>query len=75
MIAAVFGKPAKSSNLNMISCNGFYGCTKCEQPGESYKAPKKKSNSVVLFKQDHTCLKHLNHFDYFQFLRNNLMHH
>jgi len=45
VIAAVFDKPAKSSILNMISCNGFYGCTKCEQPGESYKAPKKKSNS------------------------------
>lgn len=37
VIAGVFDKPAKASILNMISSNGFYGCTKCKQPGESYR--------------------------------------
>jgi hypothetical protein len=31
---AVMDKPAKSALLNMISSTGFYGCTKCLQPGK-----------------------------------------
>jgi hypothetical protein len=38
LIAGVFDKPAKSAILNMISSIGFYGCTKCLQPGISLKA-------------------------------------
>ena len=38
LIAGVFDKPAKSAVLNMISSTGFYGCTKCLQPGISHKA-------------------------------------
>ena len=37
VIGGVFDKPAKASILNMISSNGFYGCTKCLQPGESHR--------------------------------------
>ena len=36
-IAAVMDKPAKAALLNMISSTGFYGCTKCLQPGISRK--------------------------------------
>ena len=34
---AVMDKPAKAALLNMISSTGFYGCTKCLQPGKSLK--------------------------------------
>ena len=36
LIAGVFDKPAKASVLNMISYNGFGGCTKCLQLGETH---------------------------------------
>ena len=35
VIAAIFDKPAKAAVLNMISYNGFGGCTKCLQLGET----------------------------------------
>ena len=34
---AVMDKPAKAALLNMVSSTGFYGCTKCLQPGKSLK--------------------------------------
>jgi hypothetical protein len=37
-VAGVMDKPAKSATTNMISSTGFYGCTKCLQPGISHKA-------------------------------------
>ncbi len=37
-VAAVMDKPAKALFINMISSTGFYGCTKCLQPGVSHKA-------------------------------------
>ncbi len=40
LIAGVFDKPAKASILNMKSSNGFFGCTKCLQPGISHKNSK-----------------------------------
>ena len=38
VVAGVMDKPAKAALLNMISSIGFYGCTKCLQPGKSHKA-------------------------------------
>ena len=38
LIAGIFDKPARYSLLNMTSYNGFFGCTKCLQPGISYRA-------------------------------------
>jgi len=35
LIAAIFDKPAKAAILNIISYNGFGGCTKCLQLGET----------------------------------------
>lgn len=40
VIAGVFDKPARSAVLNMISCNGFYGCLKCVQPGSTLETDK-----------------------------------
>jgi hypothetical protein len=40
LIAAVFDKPAKAAVLNMKSFNGFGGCTKCLQLGETLKGKK-----------------------------------
>ena len=37
VLFAVFDKPARSSILNMNSSNGFYGCLKCTQPGQTIK--------------------------------------
>ncbi len=37
LIAGVFDKPAKAAVLNMKASNGFYGCTKCLQPGITHK--------------------------------------
>lgn len=37
VVSAVFDKPAKAAFLNMISSYGHYGCTKCLQPGRSFK--------------------------------------
>ena len=33
-------KPAKAAALNMLNSSGFYGCTKCLQPGVSHKVVK-----------------------------------
>lgn len=38
LLNAIFDKPAKTAVLNMIGSNGFYGCTKCLQPGVSYRS-------------------------------------
>ena len=35
LVAGIFDKPA--SVLNMKASNGFYGCTKCLQPGVTCK--------------------------------------
>ena len=35
LIAGIFDKPAKAMVLNMKQFNGYYGCTKCIQPGIS----------------------------------------
>jgi hypothetical protein len=37
LVSGVYDKPARSWLLNMISSTGFFGCTKCLQPGESLK--------------------------------------
>ncbi len=37
LIAAIFDMPAKLAVLNMIGSNGFFGCTKCYQPGISHR--------------------------------------
>lgn len=44
LIAAIFDKPAKAPILNMNQYNGNFGCTKCEQPGETAKGV---SNSLI----------------------------
>ncbi len=41
LISSVFDKPAKAAILNMKLCTGFYGCTKCLQPGISFKQNEK----------------------------------
>ncbi len=35
LITGVFDKPARASFLNIISSNGYFGCLKCLQPGET----------------------------------------
>ena len=45
VVSAVFDKPAKSAVLNMISYNGFGGCTKCLQLGET----KKLASGIIYF--------------------------
>lgn len=37
LINAVFDKPARAAILNINNPTGFYGCLKCEQPGETLK--------------------------------------
>jgi hypothetical protein len=37
VIAGIFDKPARAAILNMKSCTGKFGCTKCLQTGESLK--------------------------------------
>lgn len=37
LVAGIFDKPAKAAVLNMKSYNGFGGCTKCLQLGETLK--------------------------------------
>jgi hypothetical protein len=37
VVAVTFDKPAKAAVLNMKSYNGFGGCTKCLQVGETLK--------------------------------------
>ena len=34
ILFGVFDKPARASTLNIINSNGYYGCLKCQQPGE-----------------------------------------
>ena len=56
LIAAVFDKPAKADVLNMKSCNGFGGCTKCMQLGETFRTENGKLNKskllikIIIFK-------------------------
>ena len=45
VVSAVFENPAKSAVLNMISYNGFGGCTKCLQLGET----KKLASGIIYF--------------------------
>jgi hypothetical protein len=52
VIAAVFDKPARAAVLNMKSSNGFHGCTKCLQPGESHKINQNCKLDMVLHKTD-----------------------
>lgn len=40
LIAGIFDKPARACALNMIASYGFSGCTKCFQPGESFRTIK-----------------------------------
>jgi hypothetical protein len=37
LVAGLFDKPAKAAVFNMKSYNGFGGCTKCLQLGETLK--------------------------------------
>jgi hypothetical protein len=46
LVAGVFDKPAKAGVLNMVQYNGFGGCTKCLQPGESLTT---KNNNGMKF--------------------------
>jgi hypothetical protein len=41
MLSGTCDMPAKAMALNMIGHNGFYGCPKCSQPGETYKTAKR----------------------------------
>lgn len=47
LLAGIFDKPAKAKVLNMKSYNGFYGCTKCVQPGKSFRADETKKGGVM----------------------------
>ncbi len=49
LFAAVMDKPAKAALLNMINSTGFYGCTKCLQPGLSLKKNLETSKSYIFF--------------------------
>jgi hypothetical protein len=49
LIAGVYDKPAKSAVINMISSTGFFGCTKCLQPGESFKANKDQRGQTHVY--------------------------
>lgn len=40
VIAAVYDKPARADILNLISCNGFYGCLKCKEKGATFYTDK-----------------------------------
>ncbi len=44
--SGVMDKPAKALFINMISSTGFYGCTKCLQPGVSHKATDSKGEET-----------------------------
>ena len=48
LFAAVMDKPAKAALLNMINSSGFYGCTKCLQPGISFKQNEKSKLNFVI---------------------------
>lgn len=37
LIGSVFDKPARADVLNMIGSNGFHGCLKSYQPGQTYQ--------------------------------------
>ena len=47
LVAGIFDKPAKAAVLNMNASNGFYGCTKCLQPGVTYKDQEKETGKSV----------------------------
>ena len=49
LVAGVFDKPAKSAVLNMISSTGYFGCTKCLQPGESFKVNKEQRGQSHIY--------------------------
>ena len=49
LFAAVMDKPAKAALLNMINSTGFYGCTKCLQPGISLKKNLETSMMFIIF--------------------------
>lgn len=53
LFAAVMDKPAKAALLNMINSTGFYGCTKCLQPGLSLKKNLETSKSYNFFSSFH----------------------
>ena len=36
----VYDKPARAAILNVKNCNGFFGCLKCKQKGQSIKTNK-----------------------------------
>lgn len=42
VISGIFDKPARADILNIINCNGFYGCLKCKIPGVTHKTDKGK---------------------------------
>lgn len=44
LISSVFDKPARAEILNMQSYNGFYGCLKCYQTGETLKCNSSNSS-------------------------------
>jgi hypothetical protein len=48
LVAGIFDKPAKAAVLNMKASNGFYGCTKCLQPGVTYKDKEKENGKTFL---------------------------
>ena len=50
LLGAIFDKPAKSAVLNMISFNGFGGCTKCLQLGETFETRKGGHSHIFPFK-------------------------
>lgn len=35
VLHSIFDKPARSMMINMVASNGYYGCIKCKQQGES----------------------------------------
>ena len=37
MLSGTCDLPAKAVAMNIVGHNGFYGCPKCSQPGETYK--------------------------------------
>lgn len=47
LLAGIYDKPAKAKMLNMKSYNGFYGCTKCLQPGISFRGGQNNKGGVI----------------------------
>jgi hypothetical protein len=42
-------KPAKASVINMICSTGFFGCSKCKQPGKSLRKNLSGNDLKILF--------------------------